>query len=258
MDSGMAKWLKLSVVIFFGGGFVAMIIYALWMRDAITSAQIEPPLIAAPDVPVKRRPEEPGGMDIPNRDKMVFDLLDTASDASSGTVDGDGALAEQLAQAGLTPVAPVVSVVSPSAPAVEVAVSPSVATPVATVTPAAAPVVAQQPAQEVKPVVDAPKAEPKPEPKVAEAPKPEAKPAAKPAQTGGAWAVQLGAVGSEADANKAAADFKKKYPALSGLNQRIGFTGKVYRVQFVGLRDRAEAKAVCDKLGAKQPCLPVQ
>lgn len=256
MDSGMAKWLKLSVVVLFGGGFVAMIVYALWMRDAITSAQIEPPLISAPDTPVKRRPEEPGGMDIPNRDKMVFDLLDTASDASSGTVDGDAALAEQLAQAGLEPVAPVIPAAVPVVPSATQAVAVSVtAAPSAT-----APVVSPEPVQQAK-VEEAPKAEPKaevkaepkPAPKVAE----DTKPAAKPATASGKWGVQLGAVGSEADAKKAAADFKKKYPALASLTTRVTAAGKAYRIQFMGAADRDAAKAVCGKLGS-QACFPVQ
>ncbi len=55
--------------------FVGLIAYVLVWQDEIKTAQIEVPLIAAPASAVKKRPDQPGGMDFPHRDKVVFDLL---------------------------------------------------------------------------------------------------------------------------------------------------------------------------------------
>lgn len=43
----------------------------------------EVPLIRADSNPVKVRPEEPGGMDVPDRDKLVYDRIDGGEDRSS-------------------------------------------------------------------------------------------------------------------------------------------------------------------------------
>ncbi|NBV54237.1 MAG: hypothetical protein EBR79_00785, partial [Proteobacteria bacterium] len=87
MGPMILKWLKLSLVALVGCGFVAMVIYAFVQRDQIRSAQIEPPLVSAPEEAVKRRPEAPGGMEIPNRDKLVFDLLENDTGVRAVTPD---------------------------------------------------------------------------------------------------------------------------------------------------------------------------
>lgn len=256
MNDFVTRWLKLSLVALVGCGFIAMLVYALFMKDEIRSAQVEPPLVAAPDEPAKRRPEEPGGMTIPNQDKMVFDLLEHPSPtdftSSEPRVSADTVASGSVAQ-----------------------VSPDAASAAPVTAPAAAPAVAQAPVEEVQvappeqikpvagqkvvqPVAEAPVEKPAPakqaEMKKVEAPK-SAATAAK-----GDWGVQLAAVGSKDDADKAVANFSKM-PALKGMRPHVAsatVNGKgVYRVQFVGAATRPAAASICAKMG-KQPCLPVE
>lgn len=245
MNAFMVRWLKLSLVAIVGCGFLAMIIYAFVNSDEIRSSQIEPPLITPPTEALKRRPDQPGGMQLPNRDKLVFDLLDSDGTPITPTTG--------IEQTGMSAEAPVSSTAelepAPDSNMVEVKAAP-VAAPVVAETPAApAPVKAVEvpAAQPVKIEVAA-----KPvEPAKAEAPKPVA--AAK-----GGWGVQLAAVGSKADGEKAAAAAAKASPALQKLTPHVVPTpdGKRYRVQFAGAKDRTEAVAVCAKLAGK-PCFPV-
>jgi cell division septation protein DedD len=216
---------------------------------------VEPPLVSAPDEPAKRRPEEPGGLTIPNQDKMVFDLLEHPSPTdftSSQPLSADNGAepaetsASAVAEASPTgaPAAPAAALVAATAaqakPVEEVAVAP----------PASVKPVAETPA--AKKPVEAPA--PKMAEKKVEAPK--AAVAAK-----GGWGVQLAAVGSKADADKAVAKFGT-LSALHGLSPHVAaatVNGKsVYRVQFAGVADRAAAAGVCARMPAKQACLPVE
>jgi hypothetical protein len=254
-----------------------MVIYALWMRDEIRTAQVEPALISPPDTALKRRPDEPGGMVIPNRDKMVFDLLDEASTGVSAPAPAP--VAGQVAQLPLEGAATPTEVITATAPQANsptvtippiktAASSKAVPAPAAAPTPqphaAPAPVVAEtklnpQPIAQAQPVEQvhsqpvaptAPSAEPTPK---AEAPKTETKPA-----TGGSYGVQLAAVGSQADARKAGSKLQAQYPALKGLRLATPDAGNGHwRVQFFGLANSAAAKKVCAALGSKQPCFPV-
>lgn len=249
----MLKILKFALVSLVGCGFLAMIAYALWMREEIRDAQIEPPLIAAPDTPVKRRPEEPGGMEIPNRDKLVFDLLDsdTPSQAvSSATAEASGT--EDIVAAEPSATEEPVPEEAVAAPAPVAAVKPVVAMPQV------------KPLAEAKPAAPAKAEAPKEAPKVLA--KVETKPAPKPVAkeepkvAGGAWGVQVGAVGSKADGEALAKKLTGKYAALKPLSPRVvavtsGGTTK-YRVQFLGASSRTAAAAVCGKL-AGQACFPV-
>jgi hypothetical protein len=262
MNTFMVRWLKLSLVAIVGCGFLAMIIYAFVNSDEIRSTQIEPPLITPPTEALKRRPDQPGGMQLPNRDKLVFDLLDSngtpitpttgieqtgmsaeapASDTTAGEPAADANMVVVNSNSTVTPVAaaaPVVPVATGAG-----AVSKTTSTPVAPVK-----IEVAKPATVVAKVE-----EPKPVAKVVEKPKPvEAKPVAK-----GGWGVQLAAVGSKADGDKAAAAAAKANPVLQKLTAHVVATpdGKRYRVQFAGAKDRAEAVAVCAKV---KPCFPVQ
>lgn len=268
-ERAVLRWLKLSVVAFVGCGFLGMIAYALWMREEIKSAQLEPPLIAAPDMPVKRRPDEPGGMDIPNRDKLVFDLLDNSASATApepapvdgqigdGTVSatqptGQGTQAQQMADrvADQVTLAQLVN----TAPA-----SGTPASGTGALTPVPEEVVAA-PAKPV-PVKEAVAAAPQPVAVVATAaPAKKVEPVVV-SEAKGNWGVQLAAVGSQADATKVAGQLKSKFPVLKSMTLRTAKAstpaGIRYRVQFVGAESRAAATKVCDQLGAKQPCFAV-
>lgn len=252
----MTRWLKISLVVIVGCGFLAMMIYALVNRDEISSSQIEPPLITPPAEPLKRRPDQPGGMQIPNRDKMVFDLLDSSNTALGATGVGTPFEEEDAVDdvSSTMTVADLVDAVSGSQleavtlPAVKAI---AVVTPVAVVekpveVAAIKPVKVEEKKPEVakkeEPVKVEPKAE-KAEPKVA----------------GGKWGVQLAAVNSVADGNAFASKVAKEFMVLKNLKPKVSAVpgGGKYRVQFVGFASREAAADVCSKLKGKQGCFPV-
>ena len=110
-------------------------------------------------------------------------------------------------------------------------------------------------AEPPKPVAAKPapaKAEAKPEAKAA-APAPAAK---TPAKTAGGVVAQIGAVSSQALADKAWTDAAAAAPGLAagkGKNVEkvdVGGGKTLYRVQLTGFADRAAATAFCDKLKA--------
>lgn len=68
----LLKWGTIAAVSF---GFVFLVVYATIHGDALRADKLEPPFVSAPEKAVKTRPKNPGGMDIPNQDKVVFDLL---------------------------------------------------------------------------------------------------------------------------------------------------------------------------------------
>ena len=249
MSHFVAKWLKLSLVVIMGCGFLALMIYALINRDEISSSQIEPPLITPPAEPLKRRPDQPGGMQIPNRDKLVFDLLDSSNTRLTGTevppVE-EVSITDADLTSGTTPLveAQPVVVASVTAPQPIVAVTPK------TEEPKAKPVAVAK-VEEPK-IAETPKVEPKAEPKVDA--KEEAKPAAK-----GTWGVQLAAVSSAADGKAFAAKVQKEFSALANLTPNIQAApgGKAYRVQLLGVKSRDEAAKICSQLAGKQNCFPV-
>ncbi len=250
MSHFVAKWLKLSLVVIMGCGFLALMIYALINKDEISSSQIEPPLITPPAEPLKRRPDQPGGMQIPNRDKLVFDLLDSSNTRLTGTevppVE-EVSITDADLTSGTTPLveAQPVVVASVTAPQPVVAVAPKVQEP-------APQPVAVAKLEEPK-VQEAPKAEVK-----KEEPKAEVKEETQPAAKGG-WGVQLAAVSSAADGKAFAAKAQKQFSALANLTPNIQAApgGKAYRVQLVGLKSREEAAKVCAQLAGKQNCFPV-
>ncbi|HEX2858696.1 MAG TPA: SPOR domain-containing protein [Alphaproteobacteria bacterium] len=245
MGDLMMRWLKLSLVALVACGFIGMVVYALWMRDEIRSAQVEPALISPPDTAIKRRPDEPGGMAIPNRDKLVFDLLDEASTGVSAPAPAPvaGSVAELPLAGAATPTMVVtVTTAATASPSAIPAIAPA-----AMPMPAAAPVENAKVAAPTQPVAVA---ETKPEPK----PEPKAEPKAK----SGGWGVQLAAVGSQADAAKMAASLQSKNAPLKGLTIVTPDAGNGrWRVQFFGIANKAAAAKVCSELGSKQPCFPV-
>ena len=259
MSHFVARWLKVSLVVIVGCGFLAMMIYAFVNKDEIQSSQIEPPLIAAPAEPLKRRPDQPGGMQIPNRDKLVFDLLDSSNTTLGETGIGSGQTVSDTASLS-SPTASVASesiatskavelsatadapIKEPVIPVQTAAMAPSIiSTPTAIVAMPAEPKVIPAASKKIedKKIVTL---EPKPVEKVS-----------------GKWGVQLAAVNSVADGNAMASKAAKDFAALRTLASRIipAPGGKKYRVQFVGLKDRDSAAGVCAKLAGKQACFPV-
>ncbi|MEK9722876.1 MAG: hypothetical protein VW405_05250, partial [Rhodospirillaceae bacterium] len=58
-----------AVVVVLGGGWFA---YGDWLVATIAGDGGDMPLIQAQAGPVKVRPENPGGLQVPNRDKLVY------------------------------------------------------------------------------------------------------------------------------------------------------------------------------------------
>ena len=56
-----------------GGGYAA---WAQWGEELLGRNADELPVVHAPETPLKVRPQTPGGIDIPNRDKLVYDRLE--------------------------------------------------------------------------------------------------------------------------------------------------------------------------------------
>lgn len=88
------QWVKFSLMLLTLGAFISILIYVLVARDELTAANVDVPIVKAPDTPTKRRPENPGGMDIPNRDRVVFNLLEDANEAAN---QADETIAEDIA-----------------------------------------------------------------------------------------------------------------------------------------------------------------
>ena len=71
----------LAFVVLLGGGW--LIFGDMLMRMAEGNGE-EVPLIRVADGPIKVRPENPGGLQIPNRDKLVYERMQSGAVSSSG------------------------------------------------------------------------------------------------------------------------------------------------------------------------------
>ncbi len=77
--------LKLVVVLaVVGGGAVAWGRYGDALMQVFSGGGSNVPLIKAAPGPVKVRPENPGGLKVPNRDKLVYDRMHKSSEGSEG------------------------------------------------------------------------------------------------------------------------------------------------------------------------------
>ncbi len=70
---GLWQWVMAGVVMVV---FAVIVGYAYIQKEALETEMLNPPLIVAQDTPIKTRAENPGGIDIPNQNKKVFDLLE--------------------------------------------------------------------------------------------------------------------------------------------------------------------------------------
>lgn len=248
---GSNPWIKRGIAAAVLLAFAGLLVFAT-MDHSTSDENVTPPLVTAPEGAIKERPENPGGMDVPNRDKEVFDLLDVNTGSAVPTPSQAQVDAAQVPAQAATTGAAVVAATQPAALAPTVQ-QPQQAAPVATnpvpakpVAPAAAPVAP-------KPVAAAP------------AKKAESAPVAKAATASGQWAVQLGSFRKKEDADKAAKTYGTKFASLlKGLDDVVksadlGDKGTVYRVYFKGLSSQDAARTLCNKFKAQnQGCLTAQ
>jgi len=227
------------------------------------------PLIQADGNPTKRRPDQPGGMTIPNQDKLIYNPGQTQVERLLPPP-------EQPLPRPVAPPAPEPSV-TPMPPAPATAPIPNAPPQQAEVTPppAAPPVVVPEPAPVVlTPAVEPPKpASPTPPaarpPVVAAAPAtvappptkptptpPAAAPApAAPAPTGkGGYKLQIGAVRSTEEAQKEWDRLKKANADVLGalkadaVRADLGDKGIFYRIQAGTITGEAAAQQACNTL----------
>jgi len=255
----------------------AMFVFAggLWFayQQGARNAAVSPaatgdkvPLIRADDRPTKVKPDQPGGMDVPDRDKLVFTdkptgppvekLLPPAEQPRPVPPSAPPQPAPPMG-AVLNPVTP--APLSPSVPVGE-DVAPKPAKPA----PGSAAKAPPKPAPEQKPAA-APKAsneqrvataEPKPaEPKPATPPKPA--PVTTPVPTtahAGGIRVQLGSVRSAEAARDEWSRLKQANPDVLGkmsavaVRADLGDKGIYYRIQAGPLADAAAADHLCSEL----------
>ncbi len=232
------------------------------------------PVVSAEPGPVKTKPVEPGGMEVPNQDKLVYQRLNpgTAQPGAERLLPppeqpqpppADAPRKESLSLA--TPKRSLESLNEPPAPAA--APEPPVA--------AAPPAPPPEPPPPAKVEEPAPAEAPKPVQQQAEAPKPaeptpavaeKPAPAPAPAVAGkdGGWRIQLAAMRDEASAREAWQRLTASHAELlAGLTPDVvradlGARGIFYRLR-AGPLDETGARKLCDELGKRKiGCLVVR
>jgi hypothetical protein len=227
-----------------------------------------PPLIRADQSPAKVAPENPGGMQVPNQDKQIYERLGGNQPAATpGT--------EKLLP---PPERPSAAPTQPSNTTANAVTVPNRPAPAAV--PNQAPVTSSVPNRTDAPspsTLNAPAASQPVAPKTEE--KPPAAPAARaPAQTatapaaapsvtatpGGSAKIQLASLKDQAAATATWNQLQKKFPdVLGGLQpsyEKVEIAGKgtFIRLQAGPLKDRAAAQNACQQLAAKnQGCIVV-
>jgi hypothetical protein len=269
-------------------GLVAAGAWYFWLSEWYgTGKGGETPVIRADQTPIKVKPKDPGGMAVPDRDKLVYKSMN-GEGAPQGVerllppaeepAEPPAAMPEaQTAPAPVAtapaPTAGAPAPVAPTAPAPPPMPAPKVLTAPGSEQAAAS---APKPAPEKgQPVALAPKpldqnpATPTTKAKSLPsqpAPKPSAQPAPKPraAVSAGSYRIQLGAVRSADRARQEWRRLQTKHKdvlgALSLDVQRadLGAKGVYYRLRAGPFADADRASAACVKLKARKvPCFPV-
>ena len=259
-------WSVVGLIVLLGGGAGAA--WHFYADSLFADPDAEIPFVRADTAPIKVRPESPGGLDVPDRDKLVYDRMEG---------NGERAVVERLLP---TPEAPVPM----PAPKPQVAQKPAVALapaqsePQPTLSapepppPPAPDIPSKAPAATVEEVLTSMRPPPPPpEPKkAAETPKPVEKgPAAvqPPAKkTNGGFKVQLAAVREEANIEGEWKRLRGKHPdlleplSLSVMRADLGpAKGVFYRLRAGPLKDEGTARALCKKLAdRKVGCLVIR
>ena len=258
-----------------GLAVVATIVAITWATWPSGKGRVDEnalPVLKAEDKAYKIKPDDPGGMIVPNKDSTIFETLNVAekkkpvenlldepetpvkkdevfgADTSADDAAADDAV--DLADHRVKADEDNADEVAEDAPVVEEKSAEEKAEP--------APVAVETKVEEKT----EPKKEEAEEKPVAKAePKAEEKPQAKPAS--GSSYIQLAAVKSEAEAKQKWAKLQSQYPALSGFELRVqkadlGAKGIFYRVQ-AGPAATADAQAACAKIkNQKGDCLLVK
>lgn len=224
-------------------GGLAWYLYVGMAAPGSKTAQL--PLIEADDGPTKIRPEDPGGLAIPNQDKLVYEAL-----------DGDGA--EETVERLLPPPEEPLPQPEPPEPVVEAAApAPEPAVEEATdqtAVPALPPAELSAEPEAFAVTEQATLIPPPPEPEPA--PEPEAAP--EPVAGTGGYLVQIASFRKIDDADAAWRRMVKKHgDLLSAHGARVeradlgAELGVFYRLRIGPMADETAAKTLCGKLKAR-------
>lgn len=220
------------------GGVAAWMLLGGDTSTDMSSNQI--PLVRADQTPLRTKPDDPGGMDVPNRDKLVYEKMDGSDPAGAGN-GTERLLPPPEAPRSLPP--------SSTAPPVVAAPLPQVteSQPIPLSTPAESPAATTpRPPEPASPAAA--------EPTVA-ASMP-AKPSV-PTPGAGNYTVQLASVSVRADADKEWARLRRTHADLLGSltldvqKADLGEKGIFYRVRG-GTIDEASARRLCAELSKRK------
>lgn len=276
-------WIRiLLLLIVLGGGAYGYVHFGGRMPSMLGSTEGEPPVIKADAGPIKVKPENPGGAEIPDRDKLVYQRL-------SGTPAPEPKIERLLPapEAPLPPPAPPAPAVQqplpkvPTEAQVEAATVPAPATVVEPVgkvpatKPAEAPPPPAVPKEAVTVASTVPEAPPAAPPSASSEPAPELaakteqpKAAPKPpvSATSGAYQIQIAAVRQEDLAKREWARLQRVHPDLLGdlglvvVRADLGAEkGVFYRLRAGPLASEAAARKRCADLAkVKVGCLVIK
>lgn len=312
-------YLKWAGVIVVFGFFIFLLWYATANRDSIIKSEDDLEVIMPSAQAVKVRADDPGGMEVDNRDKQVFNLLDSSlpeeeierEDLCAGeesatlcnkqlpkvtALAADPKVAEQkAAEMKLRPKSPDIALLienyEVSAPVTqtaepareepkqqkvaqqEIEVAEVESQPAESVEPQSVAKVqkpavpAQQSTEKKQPENVAKKVEKATEPAQLKLAAEKVEKPTEPAQlklaaekdlfVEGAWGVQLASYRNLAGADAGAKIFQKRYPdilkPLTYVTEKVEIKdkGTFYRVQFIGLKDKASAQKACASIKSK-------
>ena len=217
------------------------------LRELVTGGRgpREVPMVSADDRPTRVRPDNPGGMTVPNQDKLIFERAAGRSTTPQQAALAPPPEAPQALPRPAPPPAPVAApapAAAPPPPAQQAAARLPAPTPAAP-TPAAPTSAAQAPAAQAPVAPGAPAAG------VSAAATPTPQPS-------GRVAVQLAAVGTHQEAMAEWERLKRRAPEFLG-NRRpqvvpLERDGKTFfRLRTDGFADQAAARGFCEQLRAR-------
>lgn len=226
-----------------GIGLAGIVSWFILSSDYTQTEDVDIPVVRRPQTAVKVQPADPGGMEILNQDKTVYDIVEKK--------ETDDIKVENLLPPPEEPKMPEDIIPTATQPTSEKEIKIDVietAEKIINNNEVKAPAQPQkEPVKpEAKPVVVEEKPVQQPKPVVVEAPKPVE-------IATGSWQIQLISSPNKSAMEKAWKDMSKKYSALNGLPHEIesadlGSKGTFYRLKAGSFKDRAPADKICNSI----------
>ena len=237
-----------------GVGLAGIVSWFILSPDYSSVQDAEIPVVRRPQAAIKVQPADPGGLEILNQDKTVYDIVEKK--------DSSDAKVENLLPPPEEPklvLADTSADSSPRAAKEKEVETPAIAAPQVTADTSAK--VANSADAKLQPETQTPKEEPKeeikieikqPEPSVV-ASKPKAQAQKEQAIANGSWQIQLISSPNKSAMEKAWNDLSKKYAVLKGLPHEVetadlGSKGIFYRLKAGAFKERAEADKICNSI----------